>query len=129
MELFKTRKDLITDLREDLPELVDKFNHFVLVPFKSKKNSVVGLTFNRETENLPKEVVVKIFNTHNADNEYRTLMRLKRQKQFIPNVLFTIMLEEMLKLSVLIKNTPSVLLHIIFLDITPILAIFNRIPS
>jgi hypothetical protein len=88
MELFKTRKDLITDLREDLPELVDKFNHFVLVPFKSKKNSVVGLTFNRDTENLPKEVVVKIFNTHNADNEYRTLMRLKRQKLFIPNVLF-----------------------------------------
>ncbi len=88
MELFKTRKDLITDLKEDLPELVDKFNHFILFPIKSKKNSVVGLTFNRETENLPKEVIVKIFRTNNADNEFNTLTRLKKQNLFIPNVLF-----------------------------------------
>ncbi|MBY9012802.1 MAG: hypothetical protein KGD70_10550 [Candidatus Lokiarchaeota archaeon] len=88
MELFKTRKDLITDLKEELPELVDKFNHFILFPIESKKNSVVGLTFNRDTENLPKEVVVKIFRTNNADNEYNTLIRLKRQNLFIPNVLF-----------------------------------------
>ena len=88
MEHFKTRKDLITDLKEDLPELVDKFNHFILFPIKSKKNTVVGLTFNRDTENLPKEVVVKIFRTNNADNEYNTLTRLKRQNLFIPNVLF-----------------------------------------
>jgi hypothetical protein len=55
---------------------------------KSKKNSVVGLTFNRDTENLPKEVVVKIFRTNNADNEYNTLIRLKKQNLFIPKVLF-----------------------------------------
>ncbi len=88
MEFFKTRKELITDLKEDLPELVDKFNHFILFPIKSKKNSVVGLTFNRDTERLPKEVVVKIFRTNNADNEYNTLTRLKDQNLFIPNVLF-----------------------------------------
>jgi len=88
MEFFKTRKDLITDLKEDLPELVDKFNHFILLPIESKKNSVVGLTFNRDTERLPKEVVVKIFRTNNADNEYNTLTRLKRQNLFIPSVLF-----------------------------------------
>lgn len=88
MELFKTRKDLIIDLREELPELVDKFNHFILIPFKSKKNSVVGLTFNRDTEHLPKEVVVKKFSTPNADNEYNTLARLKRQNLFVPNILF-----------------------------------------
>ncbi|MBY8987352.1 MAG: hypothetical protein KGD61_02770 [Candidatus Lokiarchaeota archaeon] len=88
MEFFRTRKDLITDLKEDLPELVDKFNHFILFPIESKKNSVVGLTFNRDTEHLPKEVVVKIFRTNNADNEYNTLTRLKKQNLFIPNVLF-----------------------------------------
>jgi len=88
MELLKTRKDLIIDLKEDLPELVDKFNHFILYHIKSKKNSVVGLTFNRDTENLPKEVIVKIFRTNNADNEYDTLTRLKKQNLFIPNVLF-----------------------------------------
>ena len=88
MEFFKTRKDLITDLKEDLPELVDKFNHFILFPIESKKNSVVGLTFNRDTESLPKEVVVKIFRTNNADNEYNTLTRLKDKNLFIPSVLF-----------------------------------------
>ncbi|NVM16835.1 MAG: hypothetical protein HWN80_03910 [Candidatus Lokiarchaeota archaeon] len=88
MEFFKTRRDLITDLKDDLPELVDKFNHFILFPIESKKNSVVGLTFHRDTERLPKEVIVKIFRTNNADNEYSTLTRLKRQNLFIPSVLF-----------------------------------------
>ena len=88
MELLKTRKDLIIDLKEDLPELVDKFNHFILNHIKSKKNSVVGLTFNRDTEHLPKEVIVKIFSTNSADNEYSTLTKLKRQNLFIPNILF-----------------------------------------
>ncbi|MFX1449115.1 MAG: hypothetical protein ACFFCG_13465, partial [Promethearchaeota archaeon] len=88
MELLKTRKDLITDLKEDLPELVDKFNHFILFPMKSKKNSVLGLRFNRDTERLPKEVVVKIFMTNNADNEYHTLTKLKSQNLHIPGVLF-----------------------------------------
>ncbi|NVM46025.1 MAG: hypothetical protein HWN79_14000 [Candidatus Lokiarchaeota archaeon] len=88
MELFKTRKDLITDLKEDLPELVDKFNHFILFPIKSKKNSVVGLMFNRDTLHLPKEVVVKIFRTNNADIEYNTLMKLKEKNLFVPDVLF-----------------------------------------
>jgi tRNA A-37 threonylcarbamoyl transferase component Bud32 len=88
MELLKTRKDLITDLKEYLPELVDKFNHFILFPIKSKKNTVVGLTFNRATERLPKEVIVKIFKTDNADNEFKTLTRLKNQNLSIPDVLF-----------------------------------------
>lgn len=88
MELLKTRKDIITDLKEDLPELVDKFNHFILFPMKSKKNTVVGLTFNRDTEHLPKEVVVKIFWSNNADNEYETLIKLKKQDLLIPGVLF-----------------------------------------
>jgi len=88
MELFKTRKDLITDLKEDLPELVDKFNHFILFPIKSKKNSVVGLMFNRDTLHLPKEVVVKIFRTNNADIEYNTLTKLKEKNLFVPDVLF-----------------------------------------
>lgn len=88
MELLKTRKDLITDLKEYLPELVDKFNHFILFPIKSKKNILVGLTFNRATEHLPKEVIVKIFKTDNADNEFKTLTRLKKQNLSIPDVLF-----------------------------------------
>jgi len=44
MELIKVRQELITNLREEIPELVDKFNHFILVPFKSKKNTVVNIS-------------------------------------------------------------------------------------
>ena len=88
MEILKTRKDLITDLKEDLPELVDKFNHFILFPIKSKKNSVVGLMFNRDTLHLPKEVFVNIFRTNNADIEYNTLTKLKEKNLFVPDVLF-----------------------------------------
>ncbi|MFX0075354.1 MAG: hypothetical protein ACFE96_07925 [Candidatus Hermodarchaeota archaeon] len=88
MELLRTRKDLITDLKEDLPELVDKFNHFILFPIESKKNTVVGLTFNKATDRLPKEVIVKIFHTDNSDIEYNTLQKLKKQNLSIPGVLF-----------------------------------------
>ena len=88
MELFKIRKDLITHLREDFPELVDKFNHFILFQFYSKKNKVVRLTFNRKTESLPKEVVIKIFMNDSADTEYDTLKHLYEQDILVPNIIF-----------------------------------------
>jgi len=88
MELLKIRKEIITDLKEDFPELVDKFNHFVISSLHSKQNSVISLTFNKETERLPKEMIVKIFRTKNADNEYNTLKRLKKQKLLIPDIIF-----------------------------------------
>ncbi|MFX0012718.1 MAG: hypothetical protein ACFE9R_20575 [Candidatus Hermodarchaeota archaeon] len=88
MELIKVRQELIIDLREDLPDLVDKFNHFILAPFKSKKNTVVNLSFNRATETLPKEMVVKIFRTINSESEYQTILRLKHQNLNIPDIIF-----------------------------------------
>ncbi len=88
MELLRIRKELITHLKEDFPELVDKFNHFILAQFQSKKNSVVHLTFNRKTESLPKEVVIKIFTNNNADNEYDTLKQLFEQEILVPKILF-----------------------------------------
>ena len=88
MELFKIRKDLITHLRKDFPELVDKFNHFILFQFVSKKNKVVHLTFNRKTESLPKEVVIKIFTNDSADTEYDTLKHLYEQDILVPNIIF-----------------------------------------
>jgi len=88
MELLKIRQDLIIHLREDLPELVDKFNHFILSQFQSKKNTVVHLTFNRKTESLPKEVVIKIFTNESADNEYDTLKHLYEQEILVPKIIF-----------------------------------------
>ena len=88
MELLKVRKELITNLKEDFPELVDKFNHFILAQFQSKKNTVIHLTFIRKTESLPKEVVIKIFRNDNADTEYDILKRLYKQDLPVPNILF-----------------------------------------
>ncbi len=88
MELLKIRQDLIIHLREDFPELVDKFNHFILTQFQSKKNTVVHLTFNRKTESLPKEVVIKIFTNDNADNEYDILKQLYDQEILVPKIIF-----------------------------------------
>ena len=88
MELFKLRKELITDLKEDFPELVDKFNHFILSQFKSKKNTVIHLTFIRKTESLPKEVVIKIFRNNNADTEHDILKQLYKQEIPVPKIIF-----------------------------------------
>jgi len=88
MELLKIRQDLIINLREDFPELVDKFNHFILSQFQSKKNTVIQLTFNRKTESLPKEVVIKIFTNDTADTEYDTLKHLYEQEILVPKIIF-----------------------------------------
>jgi len=88
MELLKIRKDLITHLKEEYPELVDKFNHFILTQYQSKKNTVVHLTFNKKTESLPKEVVIKIFTNDNADIEYDTLKQLYKQEILVPSIIF-----------------------------------------
>lgn len=88
MELLKIRKELIIHLKEDFPELVDKFNHFILSQFQSKKNTVVHLIFNRKTESLPKEVIIKIFRNNNADKEYDTLKQLYEQEILVPKILF-----------------------------------------
>lgn len=88
MELLELRKEIILGLKVDLPELVDKFNHFILRTLPSKQNSVVLLTFNKETSNLPRESVVKIFRTDKADNEVKILNKLKEQKLFVPDILF-----------------------------------------
>jgi tRNA A-37 threonylcarbamoyl transferase component Bud32 len=88
MELLKVRQEIVTQLKGDIPELVDKFNHFILTPFESKKNNVVKLTFNKTTERYPKEIVIKIFRTKNFETEYKTIVRLLKQDLKIPRILF-----------------------------------------
>lgn len=88
MELLELRKEIIQGLKGDLPELVDKFNHFLLKSLPSKQNSVVLLTFNRETANLPRQCVVKIFRTEKGDDEVKILKRLKEQQLNVPDILF-----------------------------------------
>ncbi|MFX0057880.1 MAG: hypothetical protein ACFE85_00260 [Candidatus Hodarchaeota archaeon] len=88
MEILNFRKEIIIDLRDDFPELLDKFNHFILKPLPSKKNSVAELIFNKKTERLPKETVIKAFKSPNAENEYNTLKQLRKQNLLIPKILY-----------------------------------------
>jgi len=88
MEILNIRKEIITNLREEIPELVDKFNHFILKLLPSKKNTVTELVFNKATENYPKEFIIKIFRTENIENEYDTLKRLQKQNILTPDILF-----------------------------------------
>ena len=88
MELLEIRKEIVTNLKEDLPDLVDKVNFFNLVKLPSKKNSVVHLSFNRPTERFPKDLVVKIFRTSNFDIEYSMLEQLNKQDICVPKILF-----------------------------------------
>ena len=85
---MKIRQEIVGQLKDDLPELVDKFNHFILASFKSKKNDVVKLTFNKPTERLPREVIVKIFRTNNYHVELETLNKLKQEELNVPRILF-----------------------------------------
>ncbi|TFG11890.1 MAG: hypothetical protein EU531_11070, partial [Promethearchaeota archaeon] len=87
MELLELRKEIIQGLRVELPELVDKYNHFILRNLPSKQNSVVLMTFNKETVNLPRECVVKIFRSDKGDNEVEILKKLKHQNLSVPDIL------------------------------------------
>ncbi|MFX1496682.1 MAG: hypothetical protein ACFFBH_04060 [Promethearchaeota archaeon] len=88
MEILELRKRIIIDLREDVPELVDKFNHFILKKLPSKRNSVLNIVFNRRTERFPKEFIIKLFKTDNFKNEYTTLITLAQQDLLIPKIIF-----------------------------------------
>lgn len=88
MEILEIRKRIIIDLREDIPELVDKFNHFILKKLPSKRNSVLNIVFNRRTERFPKEFIIKLFKTDNFKNEYDTLTSLAKQDLLIPKIIF-----------------------------------------
>ncbi|NHJ26243.1 MAG: hypothetical protein EAX89_16810 [Candidatus Lokiarchaeota archaeon] len=88
MELLKVRQEIVSQLREDIPELVDKFNHFILTPFESKKNNVVKLTFNKATERYPKEIIIKIYRTKNFEIEYKIITKLSKQNLNVPKIIF-----------------------------------------
>jgi len=88
MELLEIRKEIVSNLKADLPELVDKADFFNIVHLPSKKNTVVHLSFNRPIGRFPKDIVVKIFRTNNIEIEYTILEQLNKQKILVPKILF-----------------------------------------
>jgi tRNA A-37 threonylcarbamoyl transferase component Bud32 len=88
MELLEIRKEIVSNLKGDLPDFVDKLNYFIIQKLKGRKNSVVKLAFIRPTKHFPKNIVIKIFRTINAQKEYSELIKLKNQDLMVPNVLY-----------------------------------------
>lgn len=85
----KIGKKIISDLKEAIPELaLNVKNNFSLNQYKSKKNFVYDLVFTKKPKNYPKELILKVFRTENAENEYNTYKKLEKQGLSIPKILF-----------------------------------------
>jgi tRNA A-37 threonylcarbamoyl transferase component Bud32 len=78
-------KDIIIhDLVNEIPELSEGFS---LSQYKSKKNFVYDLVFKIRPRNFPKQIILKVFQTENADYEYNIYQKLAPQNIPIPKVL------------------------------------------
>jgi hypothetical protein len=88
MVVEKIEQKILSDLKEDIPELAlgDK-NNFSLNQYKSKKNFVYDLKFTKKPKDLPKELILKIFRTGNAKHEYNIYKKIEKQDILIPKVL------------------------------------------
>jgi hypothetical protein len=86
MDIQKIKKKIVKNLKEDIPGLSEDIEKFSLDPLISKKNLVYNLSFYRKPRNFPKELIIKIFQTKNAEIEYKTYKRLENQNLDIPQV-------------------------------------------
>ncbi|MBD3254215.1 MAG: hypothetical protein GF383_03940 [Candidatus Lokiarchaeota archaeon] len=89
MNFQQLKNRLIEDLQEDIPGLKAKNDSFSIVRLKSKKNLVYELTYKRKPRNFPKEIVIKIFQTHNFQQEVNVLKLLNSQKINVPSIIFS----------------------------------------
>jgi len=87
IDILKTKKKIIDDLKDLIPEFVNKNYSFRIIPFHSKKNTVVKIVFNKKPNKLPKEFAIKIFRTKNIANEVNILKRLNNQKLHVPKII------------------------------------------
>ena len=88
MDPQKIKEQVILDLSDQIPELADGDNDFVLNRLTSKKNMVFELIFEKKPENFPKIVILKLFRTDYAQIEYNALKKLEIQGLTVPRVLF-----------------------------------------
>ena len=87
IDIKKTKKIIIKDLKDQIPEFLNKEYSFKIIPLHSKKNSVFKIIFNKKPTKLPKEFAIKIFRTKNIVNEINILKRLNNQKLNVPKLL------------------------------------------
>jgi tRNA A-37 threonylcarbamoyl transferase component Bud32 len=85
----KIKKKIINDLQDEIPELaINDIQSFSLNQFKSKKNFVYDLVFEKKPKNLPVEVILKVFRTENFEKEFNAYQKLQNQNLTIPKILF-----------------------------------------
>ncbi len=84
MDVTRIKQKIKHDLKDEIHELKNKFS---LNQLPSKKNLVYHLKFEKNPKNYPKQLIIKIFRTNNAENEYRTLKKLETQELHVPKVL------------------------------------------
>jgi hypothetical protein len=88
MDPLKIKEKIIIDLSDQIPELINGENEFILNRLTSKKNMVYELTFEKKPENFPKIVILKLFRTEFAQIEYNALLKLEKQGLTVPRVIF-----------------------------------------
>ena len=88
MDVHTIKKKVLRDLKNEIPELIEGINSFSLTRLSSKKNLVYELNFDKKPKKFPKHVILKLFRTNYAENEYKALIKLEKQDLEIPKVLF-----------------------------------------
>jgi len=87
MDAQQIKKKIVKALQKEIPVLVDEDNDFSLNQLESKQNMVFELVFEKKPVGFPKEVILKIFHTDNAEKEYNTLKKLYQQEMLVPNII------------------------------------------
>jgi len=83
---FNKRK-LLEFLRKIFPDVHLNSNSIVIQRIPSKKNIVVSLTFLEQQDNLPRELIIKIFKSPIANKEFKILNLLFQNGINVPRVL------------------------------------------
>lgn len=86
MSLQAIKNKVRKDLRRLIPEFGDNKENFQIIKLKSRKNFVYDVSFDNKPQNLPKEFVIKVFNTKNIVSENNILIRLKNQNFHVPKI-------------------------------------------
>ncbi|MBN1803205.1 MAG: serine/threonine protein kinase [Candidatus Lokiarchaeota archaeon] len=88
MDPQKIKERIIQDLSDQIPDLIEGENDFILNRLTSRKNIVFELIFKIKPAHFPKIVVLKLFQTEFAEREYQMLKLLEQQQTLVPKVLF-----------------------------------------
>ncbi len=88
MDPQKIKERIIQDLSDQIPDLIEGENDFILNRLTSRKNIVFEVIFKIKPAQFPKVVILKLFQTDFAEREYQMLKLLEEQQILVPRVLF-----------------------------------------